>query len=230
MQDYLLSESRPSMLTVASAHHFPAQGDELMTLDRIDKVAFLSPDGRELAAAPQGDTQYRSTTSLEAPGTYMAVVIPQNGFSSKTPEGYQRGKSKKDLKNVLECKYSEKFGKALFTVKAPGGSAFSQSLGHRMEIVPMKDPATLKEGDDLPVKVMIEGQPARTYVYGTYAGFSSEPNTFAYTTHTDKDGIAKIRMIKGGTWLLLARQETPYSDTAVCDKLVYSASLTFQIR
>ena len=230
MQDYLPGKSKPAVLTVANAHHFPAQADELMTHDRIDKVVLLSPDGKELPAAPQGDTQYQSKTPLEAQGTYMAVATPQNGFSSKTTEGYQRGKNKKDLKGVIECRYSEKFGKALFTVGAPGGSAFSQTLGHKMEIIPMKDPGALKEGDDLPVKVVVDGQPARTYVYGTYAGFSSEPNTFAYTTSTDKEGIAKIKMIKAGTWLLLVKQEMPYSDPTVCDKLSYSASLTFQVR
>ena len=230
MQEYLLSNSKPAVFAVASAHHFPAQGDELMTRDRIDKVVLLTPGGKEVQAAPQGDTQYQSQSPLEAQGTFMAVAIPQNGFSTKTPEGYQRGKSKKDLKNVIECRYSEKFGKALFVVGAPGGSAFSQSLGHKMEIIPLKDPAMLKEGDDLPVKVVVEGQPARTYVYGTYAGFSDEPNTFAYTTSTDKEGIARIKMIKAGTWLLVVKQETPYSDTSVCDKLSYSASMTFEVR
>ena len=172
MQDYLLGKSQNAVFSVASAHHFPPKGDELMTRDRIDKVVVLSPDGKELPAVPQGDTQYQSK-SLEAQGTYIAVAAPQNGFSSKTPEGYQRGKSKKDVKDVIECRYSEKFGKALFTVGTPGGNAFSQSLSHKMEIIPMKDPAMLKEGDDLPVKVLMEGKPARTYIYGTYAGFSS---------------------------------------------------------
>ncbi|PIU31873.1 MAG: hypothetical protein COT06_05800 [Syntrophobacteraceae bacterium CG07_land_8_20_14_0_80_61_8] len=230
MQDYVLSKSKPAVLTVASSHHFPALENEFMTQDRIDKVILMSSDGKELSAAAQGDKDYQSEVPLDAQGTYMAVAIPQHGFSSKTTEGYQRGKSKKDLKNVIECRYSERYGKALFTVGTPGGDVFSRSLGHKMEIIPMKDPAMLKEGDDLPVKVLIEGQPARTYVYGTYAGFSSESNTFAYTTYADKEGIAKIKIIKAGTWLLLAKQEMPYSDPTVCDKLSYAASLTFQVR
>ena len=230
MQDYLLSKSKPAVLTAASAHHFPAHADELMPHDRVDKVLFLSPDGKESAAAPQADTQYQSKTPLEAQGTYLAVATPHNGFSSKTPTGYERGKSKKDLKDVIECKYSEKYGKAVFTVGEPGGDVFARPLGHKLEIIPMKDPATLKEGEDLPVKVLLEGKPARTYVYSTYAGFSDEANTFGYTTYTDKEGIAKVKMIKAGTWLILAKQEMSYSDPAVCDKLSYAASLTFQVR
>ncbi len=230
MQDYLVAKSKPAVLSVASAHHFPAHADEIMPRDRMDKVVLLGPDGKELPTAPQGEAQYQSLPPLEAPGTYMIVATPQSGFASKTTEGYQRGKNKKDLKEVIECRYSEKHGKALFTVGAPGGAVFSQSLGHKMEIIPMKDPALLKEGDELPVKVVLEGQPAKTYVYGTYAGFSDESNTFAYTTHTDKEGMAKVKMIKAGTWLLLVKEEMPYSDQTVCDKLSYAASLTFQVR
>jgi len=230
MQSYMVDKSKPAVLTVSSAHSFVVPGAEFMARDRIDKVGFWGPDGKELPAAPQGDTQYQSRAPLELQGSYVTVVTPHNGFSSKTTAGYQQGKSKKDLTDVIECRYSEKYSKALFTVGAPGGETFSRVLGHKMEIVPLKDPATLKEGDDLPVKVLLEGKPAATYIYGTYAGFSNESNTFAYTTHTDKEGIAKVGMIKAGIWLLLVKQEQPYPDAAVCDKLTHAASLTFQVR
>jgi uncharacterized GH25 family protein len=230
LKDYRPSKSTPAAISVASAHHFPAQADEIMGKDRVEKVVFLAPDGKVLPAVPQGDSQFQPEAPLQTQGTYMAVVTPQNGFASKTPEGYQRGKSRKDLPNVVECRYSEKHGKALLTLGTAGGDVFSKPLGHKMEIIPLKDPAALKEGDELPVKVLIEGQPARTYVYGTYAGFSNEPSTFAYTTYTDKDGVAKVKMIKNGTWLVLVKEEKPYSEPAVCDKLSYAASLTFQVR
>jgi len=230
MQDYALGKSKPAVLSVASAHHFVVPGGDLMARAQVDKVVFYSPDGKEVPAAPRGDTEYQSKSPLEAPGTYMAVAVPQNGFVSLTPEGRQRGKTKKDLKDVVECRYSEKSAKALFTVGAPGGSAFSRPLGHKLEIIPLKDPATLKAGEDLPVKVLFKGQPARTYVYGTYAGFSNESSVFAYTVQTDKEGIAKVKLIKPGTWLLLVKQEMPYPDATVCDTLAYAAALTFQVR
>ncbi len=230
LHNYLLNASTPAVLTVANAHHFPALADEVMTPDRIEKLLILAPDGKELPVALNGEKQYQPKTPLKAQGTYVAVVSPKNGFFSKTTDGYQQGKNKKDLQNVVACRYSEKNGKALFVVAQPGGDIFSRPLGHKLEIIPMKDPGLLKEGDELPVKVLVEGQPARTYVFGTYEGFSGNSNTYAYTTSTDKEGVAKIKLIKAGNWLLLAKVEKPYPDAAVCDKLSYSATLTFQVR
>ncbi len=181
MQEYMLKASQPAVLNVANAHLFTVPGGEFNSHDRIDKVYFLGTDAKDIASAPLGETGYQSD-ALNAQGTYMAVALPVNGFASKTTEGYQRGKSKKDIKDVIECRFSEKYAKALFTVGNPGGETFSKVLGHTMEIIPLNDPATLKEGDDLNVKVLFEGNPARTYIYGTYAGFSKEANTFGYTT------------------------------------------------
>jgi len=230
MQNYTPKVSEPAVLNVANAHLFAIPGGEFHTRDKVDKVFFIGPDAGDIPSVAQGDTGYQSNAPLKAQGTYMAVALPVSGFFSKTTEGYQRGKSRKDIKDVIECTFSEKYAKSLFTVGTPGGKAFSKVLGHTMEIVPMADPATLKEGDELSVKVLLEGKPARTYVYGTYAGFSKEANTFGYTTHTDKDGVAKIRLIRSGAWLLVVKQEKPYPDAAECDKKSYAATLTFHVR
>lgn len=229
MQNYMPKPSEAAVLKVANAHLFAIPGEEFHTRDKVEKVFFLSPDDKNIPSTPQGEIAYQSD-ALKAQGTYLAVALPVNGFFSKTTEGYQRGKSKKDIKDVIQCTFSEKYAKSLFTVGTAGGNAFSKVLGHTMEIVPMADPATLKEGDELSVKVLFEGKPASTYIYGTYAGFSKEANTFGYTTHTDKEGVAKIGLIKSGTWLLIAKQEMPYPNTAECDKKSCAATLTFHLR
>ena len=74
----------------------------------------------------------------------------------------------------------------------------------------------MKKGDELPVKVLLEGKPARTIVFGTYAGFSPEANTFAYTTATDKEGVANIRLLSNGPWASVAKQgDMAYPDATV---------------
>jgi uncharacterized GH25 family protein len=215
---------------VFSSHHFPAPASDYLAPERADKIFFITPGGRQVTATQAKDGTFEPQSALKEKGTYVAVALPVNGFFTKTPEGYQLGKSKKDVTSPLQCRFSQKYAKAIFARGNGGGSAFSKPLGHAMEIVPMKDPVSLKTGDILPVKVLLEGKPARTYIYGTYAGFSESANTFAYTTRTDKEGIAQIRIIHDGDWLLIAKQEEAYPDAAECDLKSWAASLTFEIQ
>ncbi len=230
METYSIEKGKFAAFVPVNGHHFVIPSEEIMPRDRVEKVLFLDPQGVEVAAVPKGEAGYQSKMGLTAQGTFLAVLKPQGGFFSKTPEGYQRGKSRKDLKDVVECKFSDKYAKAVFTVGQPGGGTFSRVLGHPAEIVPLQDPSTLKKGDEFRVKVLFDGKPARTWVYGTFAGFSPEANTFAYTTYTDDEGVAKIRLIEKGTWLLIVKEESAYADASECDKLTRAASLTFEIR
>lgn len=206
--------------TVVSSHRFPAPAEDVMDPERLEELFFISPSSRRISEkGPFTET-----------GTFLAVAIPVNGFATKNPDGYQRGKNKKEVDSPILCRNSMKFAKAVFTIGTSGGQAYAKPLGHAMEIIPLKDPATLKAGDILPVKVLKEGKPARTYVFGTFEGFSKEANTFAYTTRTDKEGIAGIRLIHDGIWLLIAKHEEPYPDTSVCDVQRLAASLTFNVK
>ena len=230
VDSYVLHKADSPSLAIFSAHRFPASTEDYIAADRLDRAFLVAPSGAEVTAPAKADGTCSPQAALTETGTYLAVALPHDGFATKTTEGYQRGKTKKDVDNVIECKYSRKFAKAVFTVGSPGGQVFSKPLGHAMEIVPLKDPATLKTGQILPVKVLLEGKPARTYVYGTYAGFSQSGDVFAYTTRTDKEGVAHIRMIHDGVWVLIAKMEEAYPDTAECDKQAWAASLTFEIR
>ena len=204
---------------VFSTHHFPAAAKDQVDQARLEEIFFISPSS----------TQMSKNSSLKETGTYVCMAVPQNGFSTKTPEGYQQGKNKTQVKDPVLCRNSFKFAKAVFSVGQAGGDAFSKPLGQNIEIIPLKDPGTLKTGDILPVKVLKEGKPARTFVYGTYDTFTDKQNTFAYTTSTDKEGIAEIKLIHKGAWLLIAKIEEPFPDTAVCDTQRWATTLTFYV-
>lgn len=219
MDTYQASINCTPGLKVFSAHNFFPPEDALMGPDRLADVFFITPSYKRVS----------QSTKLEEPGTYICLAVPVNGFATKTPEGYQRGKNKKEVENPVLCSNSIKYAKAIFTVGKAGGDAYSKPLGQEIEIIPLKDPATLKTGDVLPVKVLKEGQPARTYVYGTHDTFSQEKDTFCYTTRTDKQGIAKIKLIHNGTWVLIAKMEESFADSAVCDVQRWAATLTFYV-
>ena len=230
MEDYTLAKQGTVALGVVSSHLFSIPGRDFVTPDKVEKAFFLAPDGAETAALPIEKNAFQSKQALKTSGTHLAVAVSKPGFSSKTTEGYKQGKTKKDLNNVVSCSYSEKFSKALFSVGTPGGDVFSRTLGHSLEIIPLKDPSGMKTGEVLSVKVLFQGKPLSTTVSGTYTGFSEDPGTFAYATSTNKEGIAKIKLIHDGTWLLLVKQKLDYPDTTVCDTKSFSSALTFNVR
>ncbi len=228
MKDFAVRPSGQATIQPISSHVFAVPGKDFMAQDKVAAASLVSPDGTEQAATAASDGY--ASGDLKAKGTYLAVVKQQAGFYSKTPDGGVP-KNKKDAPGAVNCRYSEKHAKAVFTVSASGGNGYGKVLGLPMELVPLRDPTTLKAGAMLEVKVLFDGKPAAsTMVYGTYAGFSDVPGTFAYTTSTDKEGVAKIKLLKKGVWLLLTKRDDPYKDTSVCDKQAYSGALTFQVK
>ncbi|MBL0700361.1 MAG: DUF4198 domain-containing protein [Desulfosarcina sp.] len=87
-------------------------------------------------------------------------------------------------------------------------------------------------GDFLDLKVLFKGKPARYFkVYTTYSGFSTD-NNFAYTTGTDAKGMARIRILHYGPWLIKAGIKMPAPDElkGACRQVHYTATLTFGIK
>ena len=67
-------------------------------------------------------------------------------------------------------------------------------------------------------------------VRATYAGFSDQPNTFALTTRTDEKGVARIKILEKGNWVVNVIHEVPYPNTEECDKYRYNTCFTFKVK
>ncbi|SPD72908.1 ABC-type Co2+ transport system periplasmic component-like protein [uncultured Desulfobacterium sp.] len=230
MKPYTIEGGVPVSLTISNDHVFGGPGGEFLPKDSLDRLYGIQPDGKELKIIPKNEVEYQTEVPLKDDGTYVFVTRAKGGFFSKTAEGYKIGQTKKDLKNVISCTYSEKQAKAIVTIGKGGGNVFSKTLGHKLEIVPLENPSNLKEGDFVRLKVIFEGNPLKTYVFATFAGFSTDDSTFAYATKSDENGIAKVKIIKPGLWLVIVKHEVPYPDPAKCDNFSLSSSLTFEVK
>jgi len=229
VRDYTPQVGEEITLTLAYGHHFPARG--FMAEEDLDEIYMLDPEGKKIGIKSFSEVEFKGEKSLKKEGTYLIVAKKKGGFSTKTTEGYKRGQSKKGLNNVITCTYSAKYSKAIVNVGKAGDKTFSKALGHELEIIPLADPGNLQEGDYLPIKVMFKGKPlSSTHVFGTYLGFSTEKNTFAYTTKTSKEGIAKIKMLKSGAWLITTSHIEDYPDPKECDQYKFGSALTFEVK
>lgn len=228
VNDYTPQVSEDITLTLGYGHYLPPR--EFMAKDSLEEIFLLDEEGTKTGFDHYLEVEFKAQKPFSKDTTCLIVAQRKGGFFSKTTEGSKRGKTKKDLKNVLSCSYSEKFSKAVVNVGKGGGNIFSKIVGQQIEIIPLENPGVLREGDYLSVKVLLEGKPMPSQmVYGTYMGFSTEKNAFAYTTNTDRQGIARIRILKPGVWLLVTKITEPYPEPEVCDKRSMSATLTFEV-
>ena len=195
-----------------------------------DVKAFVFADGKAapvaLVANDKGLT-FDGEAVFAKPGTGIILVHRLPQVWSLTPEGMKKG-TKKELPGATKSNRYEKFAKSLVAV---GGATagFDTVVGQRLELVPLADPATVKVGQDLAVKVLYDGQPTPATVLATYDGFTKTPNTYAYYTETDDAGVAAVRITHPGLWLVRTEMKGVPADGAA-DQEVLRSTLTFFVQ
>ncbi len=230
MKDFNVTKGSAMECAYPSDHAFPSTNKEFVPAERTARSYLVAPSGAIIPIVPGGNNMNKSSQKLVQPGSYLAVSGKRWTYWVKTTDGHIEGKNKAQVKGAVKGMYSGKFCKAIITVDKAGGAAFSKIAGHDLEIIPLKDPGTLKKGDILPIKVLLKGKPAELEVKATYDGYSSRQNVFAITIKTGKDGKGEIKIGKPGRWLIKTGcKETP-ADTRLYDEKMYAATLTFQTR
>jgi uncharacterized GH25 family protein len=229
VRDYTPHTGEEVTMTLGYGHYLPAR--EFLPQDYLDEIYVLNPKAKKIDVKKYSEVEYKVDAELKPAGSYLVVAAQKGRFWTKTTEGYQSGKSKKGLKDVISCTYSAKFGKAIVNMGKGGEGVISKPVGHELEIIPLKDPAALRVGDPLPVKILFREKPVKNHqVLATYVGFSRDKNTFAYATKTNAQGVAVIKMLSAGAWLVATHQKDSYPDISECDTYSLAASLTFEIQ
>lgn len=161
----------------------------------------------------------KDSVSLSPKGKVAVITATfDGGFSVKTTEGTKKGVSKRDVKEYISATQSVKYCK---TFLGPS-DVFAEPVGLKLEIIPLKDPLSLKLGDELEMKVLYEGKP----VEGVKIGIAG------YTTDkvTDKEGLAKIKINNKGMQVIAAGHKIPLRDNPDVDVLSISTSITFEVK
>ncbi|SFM53725.1 DUF4198 domain-containing protein [Thermodesulforhabdus norvegica] len=187
-------------VAVVFGHNFPYY-DILITKDRLADFFYVVPSGerRQVEKVREEETgdgkgALLADIPLEEPGTYVVVAsIKRRGSEKQVP--------------------SEKYAKAIISTDRTSQSIPPLPHEPRLDILPLENPASIKPGVCLPVKVLYEGQPLSTYLYATYAGYYSETEPFPITVKSDEDGIACVPVDRPGNWLVQCSHKVDISAT-----------------
>jgi uncharacterized GH25 family protein len=224
--DYTPETGSTLKMTMGWGHSYPLAG--FLKTDALADLEVTGPGKTPPELIFASDLEIQSKDSLPEPGAYVIAATRKAGFYTKTTQGGKQA-SKKNLKKVIKCSLSHMCMKAVVNV-GEGKGKVDARMGHPMEIIPLENPGGLRAGDYMPVQVLYNGKPFKGHIFATYAGFSTEKETFAYATKTDKNGNGKIRILQPGVWLIKASHEQPYPDPTECDVESFIATLTFEIK
>jgi hypothetical protein len=203
-----------------------SRSENAVTPDRLAELTMAGPAGRQ--AIPReawtgGDPQSRLRITVQGPGTYVvgasvspreltldasafAAYLAEEGLETVIAARKRQGRSAQPAR--------ERYAKAVKTIVAvtdaqgqvaaarPGtASAATEPLGFPAEIVPLVDPYTLKVGDTLRVRALLDGAPLAGWrlVAGGRVG-TSDVRIPAQRVTTDRDGVASIRLTHDGHW------------------------------
>lgn len=213
-------------VSVASAHVFIVS-EELEDPASIRLQAVDASGAREVALSADKKTlTYEGKASFGQPGWGMLLGHRLPETWTKTPGGLKKG-TLADFPGATASYVYEKFCKTLVLVGKPN-DAWKKPVGHKLEIVPVSDPAGFKAGQEVSFQVLYEGRPLSTEVLATYDGCTKTPNSFAWHTEADDKGLARVKFSSKGLWLVRVQHKVPGKNGVT--EQVMRASLLFGVK
>ena len=163
---------------------------DLIAITREGKISLL--DGLTPGYA-NGALVVRSPPIADGGHTLLATRY-DNGYWVKISDKLYRNVSKRMAPDALDGLWSAKFAKA---VTGPG-APWDTVLGHELEIVPLADPAAIRIGESLRVRVLFRGQPLAGAEVERGDGVTPMKEEDIPRFKSDDDGIAAIPILKAG--------------------------------
>jgi uncharacterized GH25 family protein len=132
--------------------------------------------------------------SLELTPTLVREYLDEIGASETIRQQWANAKKPKRWREIYT-----KHAKTFVTVGEPSSDrSWADAVGMALEIVPDKDPTTLRAGDDFPVRVLKNGAPLQDFP----VGIVRQGATKGQIEKTDNQGRVTFRLAKSGRWLL----------------------------
>jgi len=213
------------------------EGEEVARDPKLTRRFFaIGPDGGHAVSGEDGASP-AGTLTLLAPGIYVIGYRSNRKFIEIEPKLFHEYLEEEGLADIIERR--RKLGEAdkpgrewysrcakLLVAVDSGGEGFDRRLGFELELVPEKNPYTLKPGDALPVRLLFRGEPL--------AGALIEAETKGrpeakQQVRTDSDGRAVLRFPVAGPWLLAVVHMERTAEGSEADWESWWGSLVFEL-
>lgn len=189
-------------------------------------------DGAKPAFAFKMEGQ--GTAVLRVDRDWSSITLKADKFTAYLKEeGLDSIVKARAAANESDADGKERYRRCLKTIVHAGGKPDdtpTKPVGQVLEIVPAKNPFTLKAGDELPLVVLFEDKPLAGLKVTAYHRDGDTLTDAAVTT--DKDGKAALKLPKAGVWVVRAvhmRRVAEKNPTPAADWESFWASATFRL-
>ncbi len=234
VSEYFPGESvKWSAARVLRFHQYSNIRRDRFTVTLIDDLLELLPTGDSsgVIVTPAQEGTYLfvlnwSARHIELEPTLFHQYLRAEGLDEILELREVRGESRKPGRE----RYS-RYVKTFLQVGDGVEEDWSQVVGQKIEIVPEKVPTSLQAGDTLTVQVLFDGIPLhRVLVSATYAGYTTNPDTYEQSMKTDTHGRARFVMTHDGSWLVRLVHMVPLEADPEADWESFWASMTFPVK
>ncbi len=204
--------------------------DRIVFLRLVDSRGASSLDGRaeeKQFAAPLPETRGPAVVELEVQPRLITLQAPDFNRYIRA-EGFDHVIAARQKTATAGAPGRERYSRySKLVMDAPGeDTPLLAPLGHRLEIVPEANPARLREGADLPVRILFDGQPlAGVWVSAGPAGMKG--HQFPAGARTDSAGRTLLGVRTKGLWYVRLIHMIPSPDPDV-EWRSFFATLTFR--
>ncbi len=213
-------ETRPfNPVRVAALKHFSASGAEDWTPQvaaTLDFPATFTTPGTHVVA-------YDSKPSfIELEGGEFTEYLKEEGLDSVIAERARAGESAKPGR--------ERYQRCIKSILQVGGKSdgsYAVATGQRLELIPQSNPAALRPGDTLRVRVLFAGQPLAGAKVRAWHRQGDKLTTL--DAHTAADGEVSFALPLAGEWMLSTIRMARVSGEAKADWESHWGNLTFAI-
>jgi len=147
-------------------HRLPI--DETIEDERFGGVYLMAEGAAPVRVATTADGYRSAVLRFDKPGAYFVVSANKPVFSTQVKDAsgtvsYVRA-PKTEVpagSTLVDSTYIYNFAKTLIHVSGTGATEgiVTKPVGHTIEIVPLRNPSTLKKGDSLTVQIYYQGRP-----------------------------------------------------------------------
>lgn len=218
---------------------FPASQNAI-TADRFSYFRVIDATGKQTPLKGKVDERQKQFCApVPAAKTFIAdMTVPPRfiKLSGKDFTEYIHGEGLKQVEEErARYKHTNADGRELYSrytklLKGPLGAVATKPLGHTLDIVPERDPAALKAGDELTVQVLFKGKPLPdAQVAALWANAKMVGHAYPISTRTDANGKAKIKIDRAGWWYVRLIYMEPAQNDPDFEWRSYFGTMSFEV-